>query len=198
MATFNMFEGSRRLALLVKVLWVICVALGLYLSSPSVTLRFATTHPNGPFTITEEQCTAATEASERVTRSLDDDSSIYVDLCFKSRVFESNQQRLVPYRVEKDTLWGNGPYSTEVRAYTAARAEAFRLTAADQAAAHASRDAQWSRNLGYAALFAIGGWTVLSLLQMLLGWIVRGFLGIPLGQDHRQARAAGGAASHSS
>src|SRR4029453_5540276 len=34
-----------------------------------------------------------------------------------------------------------------------------------------------------AVLFAVGGWFVLSVLQVLIGWIVRGFCGIPWGRD---------------
>lgn len=33
-------------------------------------------------------------------------------------------------------------------------------------------------------LFAIGGWVALSGAQAAIGWIVRGFMGIPRGHDH--------------
>lgn len=36
----------------------------------------------------------------------------------------------------------------------------------------------------HSLLFAIGGWTVLSILQVAIGWIARGFMGIPRGHDH--------------
>jgi hypothetical protein len=39
---------------------------------------------------------------------------------------------------------------------------------------------------GSALLFAIGGLTVISVLQIAIGWIVRGFMGIPRGHDHRR------------
>jgi hypothetical protein len=39
---------------------------------------------------------------------------------------------------------------------------------------------------GFALLFAIGGLTVISVLQIAIGWIVRGFMGIPRGHDHRR------------
>jgi hypothetical protein len=100
-------------------------------------------------------------------------------------VFESNQQRLVPYRIDNDTLWGNRPYSREVKAYTDARAEEFRLTPADQERALAAWNARRWTSIWYAVLFAAGGWIALSLLQEVIGWIVRGFIGIPRGHDHR-------------
>lgn len=36
----------------------------------------------------------------------------------------------------------------------------------------------------YALLFAIAGWITLSGAQAAIGWIVRGFMGIPRGHDH--------------
>jgi len=38
---------------------------------------------------------------------------------------------------------------------------------------------------GAALLFAIGGLMVISVLQVAIGWTVRGFMGIPRGHDHR-------------
>jgi hypothetical protein len=38
--------------------------------------------------------------------------------------------------------------------------------------------------------FAIGGWTVLSVLQAAIGWIVRGFIGVPRGHDHEPAHGS--------
>jgi len=44
---------------------------------------------------------------------------------------------------------------------------------------------QGSTTIRNAVLFGIGGWIVLSVLQALIGWIARGFAGIPRGHDHR-------------
>jgi len=43
---------------------------------------------------------------------------------------------------------------------------------------------QGSTTIRNAVLFGIGGWIVLSVLQALIGWIARGFAGIPRGHDH--------------
>jgi hypothetical protein len=185
MAGINVFEGSRRIALLLKVVWVIGVAVLSYMQSPDVLVKFVTTQPDAPFMITDEDCEIGADGIERVIRAIDGGRSISAELCFKSQVFESNQQRLVPYKVEKDTMWGNGRYATEVRAYTKARAEQFRLTGADQEAARAAWSSLRSRTVGYAFLFATGGWIALSVLQALTGWIVRGFVGIPRRHDRR-------------
>jgi hypothetical protein len=117
--------------------------------------------------------------------SIDDrGGTVSVELCFKALRAESGQE-VVPYKVEKNCWWGNGPYSSDVKAYTSARADSFQLSEADRRAAQEDWDGQPFKNIRNGALFAVGGWVVLSLLQMLVGWIVRGFLGIPSGQDRR-------------
>ena len=42
-----------------------------------------------------------------------------------------------------------------------------------------------SARIHYSLLFAIGGWIALSVVQAAVGWIARGFVGIPRGHDHR-------------
>jgi len=104
-------------------------------------------------------------------------------------MFELNEPPLVPHRIDDDTMWGNDRYSTKVKAYAKARAERFSLTNADEEAARAAWNAERSKNIGNAVLFAVGGWIALSVLQALVGWIVRGFMGIRRGHDHRVDRA---------
>lgn len=184
MTRINVFEGSRRIALVLKVVWLIGVAVVASVHSAPVSMTFVTSQPNAPFIITDEDCDTSSDAVEFVTRAIDNHRSISARLCFKSQAFEPNQQRLVPYRIDNDTVWGNSPYSREVTAYTDARAEEFRLTPADQERARAAWNAQRARSIWYAVLFAAGGWIGLSLLQALIGWIVRGFVGVPRGHDH--------------
>jgi hypothetical protein len=185
MAKFNIFEGSRRVALLLKILWVLGVIVVSYNQSPYVSLKFTTTQPDAPFVVSDYDCQIGIDHMEFETRSLDDGHAVSVQLCFRSQVFQSNQQRLVPYKVEGDTMWGNDRYSSEVTNYAEARANDFRLSPADQQMAREEWDRQRSRNIRNAVLFAIGGWIVLSVLQWIIGWIVRGFLGIPRGSDHK-------------
>jgi hypothetical protein len=188
MARVNLFEGSRRIALFVKVVWVLGVVAFLYADGPSVRLNFETAGPDSPFTMVQgDDCRIGSDASEYFTRRVGG-NTLSIQLCFRAHSFE--QQRLVPYKVENGTVWGNERYSTAVTEYTKGRAEAFRLTPDQQEAAIAETKKQTQRQVVLAIQFAIGGWVVLSALQYVIGWIVRGFMGIPHGQDHRASQAA--------
>ena len=82
MAKFNVFEGSRRIALLLKILWVIGVIVFAYNESPYVLLKFTTTHPNEPLFVSDYDCQVGSDRTEFETRSLDDGRSVSVELCF--------------------------------------------------------------------------------------------------------------------
>jgi len=180
MARFNIFEGSRRIALLVKCLWVIGALIIGWMEYPNISLLFVTHGPGQDFQLaTGDDCSIGTDGIEFISRDIGDGKTASIRLCFKARRDNSGQQ-VVPYKVESSgTWWGNGPYSSEVQA------EAFAVTAVDQQVAREEWERQWWKNIRNGVLIAIGGWIALSLLQVVIGWVVRGFLGIPWGQDRR-------------
>ena len=183
MARFNLFEGSRRIALLLKVAWVIGVAAITYSTSPYASLRFVTWSPVDTFHRTTDDCQIGTDAMEFVTHSIGDGKSVSAQLCFKAQLFES--RLLVPYKDENGKLWGHERHSTAVTAYTKGRADQFALSENDRETGLIEWRRQSHENLRNGILFAIGGWIVLSVIQALIGWIVRGFMGVPWGQDRR-------------
>jgi hypothetical protein len=184
MRAFNIFEGSRRIALLLRVIWVIGVGVFTFAQSPYVSLSFSTPSPTSPFVQTaDNKCNIGTDGWKTVTREIETGKNVSVSLCFEAMAFEDGR-RLVPYKVDQKGLtWGNGPYSSEVEAYRDNRAGEFTLSESDQAAALQ----KWAlARRGYirsGLMVAIGGWVVLWLSQCVIGWIVRGFMGIPRGQD---------------
>jgi hypothetical protein len=79
----------------------------------------------------------------------------------------------------------NTSYSAEVIKYMRDTAEAFAIPDAD----HKAIDDQfWPaqvKALMEGALYAMTGLIVLAVFTWTIGWVVRGFLGIPRGHDHR-------------
>ena len=186
MGTFNIFEGCRRIALLLKVVYLVGVAVVSYGQSPYVSLEFFTSRPNEPFVQRPNaECDTTADSYEYVTREFAQGKTVSVQLCFKA-VRSDNGRLLIPFTVEPSgRWWGNEKYSSDVRNYTSARSREFSLSAEDRDIASRLWAEQRSRNVRDAFLFAVGGWIALSVLQALIGWIVRGFLGIPAGQDRR-------------
>ena len=187
MSRFNLFEGSRRIALILKGIWVIAVVVVSYTQSPFVTLTFFTMMPNDAFVrLPNEECEVGTDALDFLSREFAQGRAVSVQLCYKA-ARSDDSRLLVPFQVDAGRWLGNERYSTEVMNYTNARTRDFALNADDREAASRLWDEQRWQNIRNAFLFAIGGWVILSILQGLIGWIVRGFMGIPWGQDRRPA-----------
>ncbi|ODS67612.1 MAG: hypothetical protein ABS39_19725 [Acidovorax sp. SCN 65-28] len=86
------------------------------------------------------------------------------------------------------THWNMGePYSTEVSVYTQRVADGFSLTRQSQETAASqlwqARLRHWKESFQVLVVGLLLGWA----LTALIGWIARGFLGIPRGKDHRPA-----------
>jgi hypothetical protein len=82
-------------------------------------------------------------------------------------------------------MLGNEKYSTEVSNYTKMVANGFRLTKADEEWADSKLwPARWE-NIKEGLLATVAGLAFLWIFSWGVGWIVRGFAGIPTGQDMR-------------
>lgn len=181
----NIFAGARRLALLVTALAVIGTAVALTASPRYVGIKVQIDHPLAPFVLTDEDC-PADAAKHYFSTEINGNRTVGVDLCMKASDF--GDRRLIPYKIDADRLvYGADKYSEEVHAYELTLEKGFSLSPADLAAVEKrvfARNVQaWKSGLLFLsvalAIFWIAVWCV--------GWIVRGFAGIPLGKDHRQS-----------
>lgn len=111
---------------------------------------------------------------------------VRLSFCFKA--YEAvNGEMLIPYKVDTKTKkwWLKGKYSSSVSDYTKLVVSKFRLPKADSDWA----DSQWWparwEQIWLGAKWLAGGLFVIFLFSAITGWIVRGFMGIPMGQDRK-------------
>jgi hypothetical protein len=118
---------------------------------------------------------------------------VWLTLCFRKWKF-SDGRKLVPYKVDLTTnqTWGNESGSSEVIEYTKRTINAFVIPPADEDWIAGLR---WSKRWGGVwkavtenAPFVLGWLAFLWAFTWAVGWIVRGFLGIPKGNDLRPPR----------
>lgn len=81
--------------------------------------------------------------------------------------------------------WGDEWHSDKVRRYTEQTANAFVIPKADEESIESEWWAKWRSDIGESTLALFIGLGIFWAVTWAIGWIVRGFLGIPLGQDHR-------------
>jgi hypothetical protein len=181
----NMFEGARRIALVLGVLWVGgCIAYGI-LAEPQADLDYSINRL-GAVPVRVERC-GADDGREYLSTDDGKGNSVSVTLCFKA--FPSDKgERLIPYApAENGKWWMAGPYSSEVTRYMKERGESFALPPQGMEEA---RRLRWGKRLEQwkdAAVAAVSGLAVGWALVLVVGWVVRGFLGIARGQDARAA-----------
>lgn len=105
--------------------------------------------------------------------------------------FGDDKRQLVPYRLdEKNILWGAAVYSREVSNYERELEARFALPQADIDWIEKEISTQywknWKEGIGYLGL----GLGVFAGFVWAVGWIVRGFMGIPRGMDRKPSNSA--------
>lgn len=179
----NIFEGARRISLLIGALWVIGVSANAFFSTPYATVTYAVLLPGSAPAVTYDcPSNAATEYLERRTA---EGKTINIKLCFFAAKADTGEM-LVPYAdAGNGKVWMGGVYSTEVQQYTASVASKFDLTPEGIAAFKSIHRKALFEQWGAAAMFLFGGLAVGWAVVAAIGWIVRGFMGVPRGQDMR-------------
>jgi hypothetical protein len=95
-------------------------------------------------------------------------------------------ERLVAFQIDESGLTSfDKTHSTPVREYTQRRIREFSLSKADERWADSEYWRLRGKQAWTVAQWLIGGWVVLWIFATCVGWVVRGFAGIPLGRDHR-------------
>lgn len=181
----NIFEGSRRIALLVAGLAIIGTLIGLGTYDPYVPVSYLISHPKDSFHRMTESC--PTEAGRHYfTTTSRSGKQVSINLCLLTMVFGDDKRPLVPYKVdEKNMLWGAASYSSEVSNYGRELEARFALPTQDNDWIEKEISTQywknWKDGLGYLGI----GLAIFAGLVWAIGWIVRGFMGIPHGMDRK-------------
>lgn len=111
-----------------------------------------------------------------------------VKLCLLTMEFGKgvNKQQLIPYRVdENNMLWGAEKYSYEVLAYEKERASQFVLSPEDENWIEQEKSSQYWSNWRESLVNLAIGLMIFAAVVWGIGWIVRGFMGIPQSMDKK-------------
>lgn len=185
--SINVFEGARRIGKLVALLWVAGFVVGGFnLGDPYIEVGYTVSSPERPPARSDPSCEYGDNAREYITVHTKKGTKAHVTLCFLAQTSEKGR-KVIPYRVDRSTgTWfGNSQYDAEVKKYMNHVKEMFVL---DQEAETWIDGQWWPRRLKYIlelTLWCIGGLVFLWGMMWAIGWIVRGFLGIPKGQDKK-------------
>lgn len=184
----NIFEGARRIALLLGGGAAVITVLVALNQNAYYHAQYSLAAPNAQFRKTDGGC-----KSEGRTIYFDHKTSsgkeVRVSLCLEPMIFANKNMEdaeLIPYRTDADGMtWGAKPYSTEISAYETQLKKRFTMTATDEEVSIKEAAIQWRRHFAEAIGYLVVGLAIFGALVWGIGWIVRGFLGIPRGMDKR-------------
>ncbi|HUR40603.1 MAG TPA: hypothetical protein VM240_05485 [Verrucomicrobiae bacterium] len=178
----NIFEGARRISTVLQALWAGGCIVGWYFDDPYVRANYFVSNPDAvAFYSATLECEIGRDAIEYVTTKVDG-KTINVTLCFLAQKF-SDGRLLVPFKGEGEKVWGNDRYSADVSTYAKAAAAKFQVHAQDHDTLKElyKKEAKEERKeYGMALFIGVG---VIWIVTAGMGWIIRGFMGIPTGQD---------------
>ena len=182
---FNVFEGARRIALLLAVVATLAVVAVAATHDPYLSLRYTVSLPGAPFVRSGEVCPLDAD-SHYFSTTTTSGHSIGVELCLLPSEFGKDGQKLIPYQIDKaGIVWGAASYSSEVSSYERELEKSFKLPTADETWANSEiakrYRSNWLSSLGFLAV----GLAIYWAIVWSIGWIVRGFAGIPRGKDSR-------------
>lgn len=202
----NMFEGARRIAKLVAGVGVLWYCGYVLMESPHVTIWYSVGWPGDAPILVKERTCPESKMDYRSYVPTSSGKKVSLDFCFIKQI-ASDGSKVVFYKrddtvpdlsklsteelkaraksKEERRYWGNSDYSTEVTDYTNRTINAFVIPKADEAWIESQWwSARWM-DIRDATLGLLGGLATLWAFTWATGWIVRGFMGIPRGQDRR-------------
>jgi hypothetical protein len=114
-------------------------------------------------------------------------TGVTVSLCFEAADGFSNGKRLIPYKFDPATkqVWGADRWSSEVKDYVKKYTANFKIPASDYAELDRKAKSRWWTQIkeGFGSMMI--GLVVLFIIVHAIGWVVRGFMGIPKGMDSK-------------
>ena len=161
----NVFEGARRLLVVIQVLWVLCVVGIAWGMANSEYVRInvdVTPDKRGGFLRPEgaPECDAeGADAGDSELRTTQRGANVHVYLCLRNlrTLLESSD-------------------ASAINAYASKYGDRFQLAPEMESRAESLRVRKRIETAGYAVAVAVGGWFVLWLLGSVVGWVARGFV----------------------
>lgn len=206
----NWFEGGRRISQLFMGI-VVAGGIGYVLLGGSTNrVTFETFSPDSPWTYTTKPCSYPDYEHYLDQQFYIGKGKQPVSLCYRTqddKILYARAKEVVrpvfnPYPVgspppvgsksmaKEWTYYTDTPYSPAVESYRLERANSFKPSPAEwEKAEDEFWTIKWKRGwerFSEAVPFVAGGLFAIWLLTTILGWIIRGFAGIPAGQDFKR------------
>lgn len=181
----NIFEGFRRLTWLAIALWLLGMAAAVIFYDPPVEMTYVVSAPGQPPMLRPDPSSCGPfDASKIVWATSERGRSVRLKFCFEAHKSDAGEL-LIPFKTQGDKWIMNTAYSDDVNAYTDSVMADFVKSFRDAALADEKSEIYRRWEIIKGVVSGIGGALAIWIVSRVLGWIIRGFLSIPRGQDYR-------------
>lgn len=181
----NIFSGSRRVAVIIAAIWVTGALVVNIDTTPSISLQYEVPYFGATPIHQKERIYRSEEAFESGYKEVGGiEEAVTVSMYFLASS-ASDGRMLIPYQWNNGRILMNSRYDSDVKAYTEKVVSDFNVDAPGAEEAHQQHKQKIWQGFVDAATYAISGLVIWWLSVAVIGWIVRGFLGIPFGKDSK-------------
>jgi len=184
----NIFEGARRIAILLGGGAAIITLLVAFNQDTYYRATYSLATPNAPFRKSDGNCPSQGRNIYFDYRT-SSGKEVSVSVCLEPMTFTNKNKEeveLIPYKTDAEGMtWGAMGYSSEISIYEKQVKKRFTMTATDEEASIKEGSKEWRSQFIETMGYLVVGLGIFAAFVLAIGWIVRGFLGIPRGMDKR-------------
>lgn len=184
----NIFEGARRIALLLGGGAAIITLLVAFNQDTYYRATYSLAIPNAPFITTDGGCPVEGRVIN-FDHKTSSGKDVRVSVCLEPMTFTNKNKEeteLIPYKIDADGMtWGARPYSSEINIYETQLKKRFTMTTTDEDVYTKESAKKWLGQFAESMGYLAAGLAIFGALVWAIGWIVRGFMGIPRGSDQK-------------
>jgi hypothetical protein len=182
----NIFEGSRRIAITAATVTAAIAMLYAVIDDPHISEYYSISSPSAPFEKTTDSCPRGA-GKHYFSKLSPSGHRVHITLCLLPMEFEGSKDLLIPYKETSEGVYGKPSWSDEVTRYGEELERRFVFTDEDdERISDKASQEYWGSIFSTLKDIAIGI-LIFAGVVSLIGWIVRGFMGIPSGMDKKPA-----------
>ena len=182
----NIFEGARRIVKIIAGLWLLgCVGYA-FTINPYVSVTYVVSAPHQSPSLMTTTCPDSAARETNWDYKTKKGNEVAVTLCFLSSLdFIGAKTPLIPYVAADGKIYGNEKYAPGVVSYAKEVMKNFELPAQEQATLDAKAREKWWSAVWMNVQILIAGLIFIFGFAWCVGYVVRGFMGVPRGSDVR-------------
>ena len=183
----NVFAGARRVVLVLAAGGVLVGAGVAMKTEPYVVLNYVVRDPISPPEHVGECRTSAADGWQSLTRRSPEGKTYQVRLCFYAVASSDGSVQGIPFLDAGEEWLVHVRHDARVEQYMERYASNLKAHPSEHLIESRRRSEEHKAQLWDVAFGTLGWLLFLAVLTFVLGWIVRGFAGIPNGQDKKPA-----------